>query len=606
MKNFEEQFLHKDKEAIPLGMYEVSGQDSINQHTFERYLKDKKQDEAIQSQVEKSTPFLVQKIRLIFDKTYRSNSEIIPIIIESLDNPNVEIQKVAIAMIWTIPKNERAPILKKCFENKNIEIQKTVASVLEYVSEAEESDRLFLFRKALHHSDVEIRKISVSKISSMKYAADKLQILLLEEALADPDEEVRKLAVDQIRHIQKKEGAVILVEKALNDQSIEVQKEAANNIEHCTPKENQPSLRKIVFENIQKSINDPNIEIQKNVSDMIAFAPEKDRAVLVDKLLDSLDFALQTKAFDLIYYVPESEKVALTQKATDKLAEFLKNKDIEIIKKSIRLISIAPDNRRADFLKDMLNHENINIQEEAAEVIWYPTDDQERKMLIGLIARNIKKSLNNSNIEIQKKGLDMLKVFGHYSGTEEETELLLNMVSEKGLSNELVKPPLYDKNTVTKENFSRQNFEKTGSKTTLLGGNLKEKSIIRHIEPGAFLEWQKLYEDYHMWKENGFDYVPIEPIQSYNLNKEGFVDVYSGILDLNLEQWEKITRKFSPDLGEQKKKLLSILESKKIEHGHVHHDRNFCLRFFRDKNGNVNLSKTPRLYLIDLDMVTSS
>ena len=131
----------------------------------------------------------------------------------------------------------------------------------------------FLFRKALHHSDVEIRKISVSKISSMKYAADKLQILL-EEALADPDEEVRKLAVDQIS-IFKKRGAVILVEKALNDQSIEVQKEAANNIEHCTPKENQPSLRKIVFENIQKSINDPNIEIQKNVSDMIAFAPEK-------------------------------------------------------------------------------------------------------------------------------------------------------------------------------------------------------------------------------------------------------------------------------------------------------------------------------------------
>ena len=88
-----------------------------------------------------------------------------------------------------------------------------------------------------------------------------------------------------------------------------------------------------------------------------------------------------------------------------------------------------------------------------------------------------------------------------------------------------------------------------------------------------------------IWKENGFDYVPIEPIQSYNLNKEGFVDVYSGILDLNLEQWEKITRKFSPDLGEQKKKLLSILESKKIEHGHVHHDRNFCLRFFEIKMG---------------------
>ena len=68
----------------------------------------------------------------------------------------------------------------------------------------------------------------------------------------------------------------------------------------------------------------------------------------------------------------------------------------------------------------------------------------------------------------------MLKVFGHYSGTEEETELLLNMVSEKGLSNELVKPPLYDKNTVTKENFSRQNFEKQGQKPLYLVEILKK------------------------------------------------------------------------------------------------------------------------------------
>lgn len=28
---------------------------------------------------------------------------------------------------------------------------------------------------------------------------------------------------------------------------------------------------------------------------------------------------------------------------------------------------------------------------------------------------------------------------------------------------------------------------------------------------------------------------------------------------------------------------------------------NFCLRFYRDENGNVDINKIPRIYLVDFD-----
>ena len=171
-----------------------------------------------------------------------------------------------------------------------------------------------------------------------------------------------------------------------------------------------------------------------------------------------------------------------------------------------------------------------------------------------------------------------------------------------GFDKELIKPPLYNKDIDT-EHFSRQAFEKTGSGTTLVGGKLKDKAIVRHIKPKAFLAWQRLYEDYTLWQNAGFDYVPIEPILSYRLNKEGLVDVFSGVLDLNLSKWEK-TDMFTDKLQQQKDKILEVLDTLNIQHGHAH-EQNFCLRFFRDENGGIDFKRIPRLYLIDFDQAVS-
>jgi len=206
--------------------------------------------------------------------------------------------------------------------------------------------------------------------------------------------------------------------------------------------------------------------------------------------------------------------------------------------------------------------------------------------------------LSNPAIEVQKAAANMIRY-----APDNEQAAFFKLAIEK-LGNIIIEPPLYDWNDIHEDRFSRKEFPKTGSKTTLIGGRLKNKAIIRHIDPEHFLIWKDLYEDYEFWRNNDFDYVPIEPIISYRLEKDGKVAIFSGVLDLNLERWQKITSQFIPELETQRGKILEALDRKGINHGHAH-GGNFCLRFWRDESGRPDMNKTPRLYLIDFDQAVS-
>ena len=210
----------------------------------------------------------------------------------------------------------------------------------------------------------------------------------------------------------------------------------------------------------------------------------------------------------------------------------------------------------------------------------------------------IKAGLDKEDVTIQKACAEMI-----LDAPENDKKTLFELAQKK-LGNILVEPPLYNKE-ISRDVFKRKEFVKTGSGTTLLGGKLKDKTIIRHLQPKAFLAWQKIYEDHQLWKQNDFDYVPIEPIQSYRLNKKGLVDVYSGVLDLSFGSWLSMTDEFKSELTADAKKIETILEKQNVQHGHTH-EYNFCLRFFRDANGKVDFNKKPRIYLIDFDQAISS
>lgn len=159
--------------------------------------------------------------------------------------------------------------------------------------------------------------------------------------------------------------------------------------------------------------------------------------------------------------------------------------------------------------------------------------------------------------------------------------------------------------------FGRANFNKEGSRTTLLGnapllgGRRAERHgavIVRHITLAAFDAWRKAFEAEAFWKERGFDYVPIEPIISWAaVRGKDEVRVMTSVLGPNLEHWlENSGWKFRDELMARAEAIRNALKELHVVHGHIH-DRNLCLVFPRKPNGIVDSEKLPRIFAIDFD-----
>ncbi len=488
-----------------LKMYEISGQNSITEHSFKRYIKDKNQDNLIREQIENAPP--------LKEKKFSPKQNL---------NHITEVQREFAEMVTSAPEKERTSLIKLGLENSNIDIQKTSVKMIEF---APEEDKASLIKLGVENKNVEIQKISTGMFWLLS------------------DEE-------------------------------------------------KDSFKKDLVEKVKEGLENPNVEIQKAYIGMIGDLPYKGRSVFVKQCLENQNFEIQKAAASIMGLVPEEERTSLIKLG-------LENPSIEIQKISVRMIENALYKERGYLINLCLENPNIEIQNAAVGILRSVPDEDAVNLKIKILEK-VKRGIENHNVDIQKAYVKML-----WAVPEENKKELINLLIEKGLGEELIKSPLYDNKKIDEKTFSRQEFEKTGSGLTLIGGELKDKTIIRHIKPEAFMTWQKLYEDYAEWKEASFDYVPIEPIQSYKLNKEGLVDVYSGVLDLNLSDWADKTEIFVDELREQKDKIIKVLNKLKIKHGHSH-ERNFCLRFFRDEKENVDFKRVPRLYMIDFDLAVSS
>lgn len=260
-----------------------------------------------------------------------------------------------------------------------------------------------------------------------------------------------------------------------------------------------------------------------------------------------------------------------------------------------RAIESAPRFMRPKLIEEGFDNPDIKMSLECINMIRYVSENDKAK-LRKKIPNIIRRGLNDPDFEVQRISAEMIQ-----EAPRDNREELFEIAIKAGLGNVLVQSSLYKGVNVLNEQFSRTPFSKTGSETFLIGGELKDKTIIKKINPKAFLAWQKLYENWQMWQEQGFDYVPIEPIISFRFNNNTkLVDVSSGVLDLDLSSWNNIYGKFRHELHQDKLKIFRILEKTNINHGHEH-DKNFCLRLFRDTNGNIDFDKKPRIYLIDFD-----
>ena len=127
-----------------------------------------------------------------------------------------------------------------------------------------------------------------------------------------------------------------------------------------------------------------------------------------------------------------------------------------------------------------------------------------------------------------------------------------------------------------------------------------EYPIIPHIKKSAFLGWMRAFEENETWLEADFDYVPVEPIQSFVIRKNT-ADVAAGVLDIDLKHWITVSGgRFQDELREKRKNIMTVLQQLGVRHGDLH-EGNFFLRFNRKKDGLVDTNTCPRVYVGDFD-----
>ena len=346
---------------------------------------------------------------------------------------------------------------------------------------------------------------------------------------------------------QDAENMAISIMDALQNNDIEIQRIAASIINNA-PEDQQRSLREMVYKKIVEALNNPNIEIQRIAVNMIQFMPEDTRDSIKDLVLKRIIDAFNSN--DVGKQKIMAKKIdSAPVESQDNLREIVYQKILEA-----------------------LNQEDIRIQRLAATMVQYAPKNKQEKL----------------------RGIVKIK----YESAKQQKKF-----------NQIVEPPLYTRSENSNSSiFSRDKLSKTGTETTLLLGNkFKDNLIIRHLEEPCFLAWQKAYESYTHWSKAGFDYIPIEPIHSFKYSEHTqLVDVAAGVLDLNLDEWYQFSGDtFKEYLDEQKDKIISTLKELGITHGHAN-NANFCLRFYRNKDGSVDLNRMPRIYLIDFDKAVRS
>lgn len=415
------------------------------------------------------------------------------------------------------------------------------------------------------------------------------------------------------------------------------------------------TLKQKAGETIIRLLMEGSFETQIYIADKIRFLHDLDRVELYKTALKNPHPAVQMTAAHKMFVIFSKHAKEIEEEILNNESIYSKARLLIFSECQISLYYSYPDKSQwKNFLLEGLESSFSEIQIEAARVIRLTLIGDERKTddmktfsdeeavhLNATIKKHTEDGLSQSDMREQKEAAKMLKYCKASERAELEEKLLevitlgldnpdmevkktaISMISNipshdvrvstfdkvvaRGLGQIAIEAPLYSEDAEGTNSFKRINFPKTGSSLTALEGPLKNKSVTRHITPQAFLAWQKLYEDHTLWRRNGFKYVPIEPIQSFTLRTnpeigEPVVDVQTAVLDINLNDWIALTDSFNTELEYEMHKILSAVEAAEVSHGHTHYE-NFCLRFFRDEQGNPDFTRLPRLYLIDFDEV---
>lgn len=334
--------------------------------------------------------------------------------------------------------------------------------------------------------------------------------------------------------------------------------------------------------------------------------------------------------------VPKSvlTSISLIEKYKEKFTKYRVERILKYLRKTIHYLAEMEHSNKKLFKKknvsSLVNYLTLQTNRFEEEKDFYITmgssTEEEKKLINNMIDPS--ETLKNREVAIHhllelnlKKGLffikKMLNDVDEISNPEKTMlESMLFWASKDSKDSRLYINHKYDKLYTDQplEFFEkgregslgyvkRREFEKTGSRTVLLGGPMVGKIIIRIISEEAFKAWKLAFEAKNAWEEAGFDYIPVEPIlkksgklMAYKTN-DGNYRVYTKVLGSSLATvlGSNKNEKLNEILLFDRERIISVLNKLGIEHGHLHRS-NFCIE---EHNGKI------RLYAIDFDMARS-
>lgn len=586
-------------------MYEVPGYGPPN---IERYLKalDRFRDELERLEFQ-------EKLDLVSDDTEKER-----ILREKMFSEDLQWKRVAIEAAAQVDSTSQSlqsdidTVVSRMSAGKSMEAHLYGARLRKYTSDdVSRSLEGVVHRQAQYH-------LSEDSVGSLRVGAQMISTLptslrfdvqvrlaeCIERDLRKGSAEKAEDSVDLIRYVEQ-EQKVSLIAQALHSHSSVVRSIASGMLKGLRPTTSvegvlhqalhaeDPVVTFHAAEAVTRLYRTRNTDpdVPQNISESITQN--------VRKALHASDDTTRRLGARMLKFVAQPEQLPLL------IRDSLMSED-DIVRseaiKAIRYIDTGVD-RASDMLdavEAVFNSGDVDMQLKAIAVARHiPFPEKERASEKSF--QIIEHLLSSAVLEERIKGAQALYYLNH----NKAPRLFEKVESDPTLLNALFYSRLFPEDSEFDPHavFPRRvDFEKTGSQMTVLrGGSLERKMIIRHMRSSAFVSWKKAFEAREVWLERGFDYVPVEPIQSFLVRKEHTIDAFAAVLDIDLKHWLVLSGgRFKDELQEERQRIIEQLQEMGIRHGDVH-EGNFFLQFSRTEDGRMNTSAKPNVYVGDFD-----
>jgi hypothetical protein len=593
-------------------MYQVPGYGAPN---FEVY---KRAREKNKKELERLT--LKQRVASIIDE-----HTCFDILKDALSSDDSEMQKTAGELVAVMSNQESRSTLQQIIEarasellaSEQPELQLEGVRMLRYIPadllESQIAIAAERITALLQHAGIEYQKIGAQMITyypdkEEQFAFRKEVVKLCQRYLDSSAIEEKRKIIELLQYISENDLAKIL-ERVFSDSDYQpLQTDVATFLKRLSTHNSPPILLKVLHS------NDAVIRREAVIATGRIFVSNASVDVQIpDRLGQKVDSTVQgllhTHNSDSPEYKRNIKLLEFIQNSNILFAEIRRllesedKKDIIAGIKSIKYMTKYPELRKrmVDLLLMLLDSDDTDVFSATIPELRHVPDPEKRQCMTRAV-QIVDSLLQSDDLSVKKVGASLVYYIDHA-----ESERLFKKIEENDvLVHALCFSRLYPEQSsqaeITNHSVHRKvNIEKTGSRMTVLrDGPLEKKILIRHIKKSAFVGWKTAFEASDMWLEEGFDYVPVEPVQSFTFQKD-HVDVFAAVFDIDLKHWLSVSGgRYRDSLVGQRKKIIDVLKKLNIRHGDLH-EGNFFLQFSRREDGTIDTLSEPKLYVGDFD-----